>query len=279
MIAFLRVEVVRALGLVVLFFSGIVHAQSSSVKEQARHLAEDQDFLVRTQAAFALGASRAESALAVKALCGGLADKQATVRAAAAAALGKLRRGGADCLRDRLAQEKSPPVRTVIERSLAKVEAESDAASGSGTPEVTAATRGYVAIDMTVVNGSRPRQEVHRLIRGAMIEALKEQGGFAVAPEGETKAQYNKRFGGKSSVRGFLLAPTVKEPSYTDGSLVIRVEMAIFTYPDKSLKGMLPVKLTQQGVGAKDRAAEDELLRMAAARAIEKFVSNLERIQ
>lgn len=50
------------------------------------------DFRVQTQAALALGASKNQGAVAP--LCGALSDPNTTVRAAAAAALGKLALGG-----------------------------------------------------------------------------------------------------------------------------------------------------------------------------------------
>src|SRR5882757_8374398 len=78
-------------------------AGSADVDHLLQNLANGSDFRIRTQAALALGASKSQ--LAVEPLCGGLGDANATVRAASAAALGRLRLGGSECLQRRLATE------------------------------------------------------------------------------------------------------------------------------------------------------------------------------
>ncbi len=52
------------------------------------------------------------------------------------------------------------------------------------------------------------------------------------------------------------------------------MKVAVFTYPGKDLRGEVPAGLTQTGVSPGDKAAEDNLLQMAAARAVELFAQN-----
>src|SRR5687768_17464665 len=80
--------------------------------ELAAKLKTDKDFRVRTQAALALGVSQSERAVAP--LCSGLEDENHTVRAASAAALGKLRRGGSECINRRIASEQHPKVKEML---------------------------------------------------------------------------------------------------------------------------------------------------------------------
>ena len=88
-----------------------------------------------------------------------------------------------------------------------------------------------------------------------------------------------KVLGRHPKVRGFLLSAQVQKPKYAKKSLTVRVEVAIFTYPEKNLKGTLPMSLTMQGVDGPDEAAESELIQSAAQRIVEKFAQNAERIQ
>ena len=94
-----------------------------------------------------------------------------------------------------------------------------------------------------------------------------------------TPDQAEKTLAGNSSVTGFLLSTQVKKPKYSGGGLKVRLEIAIFTYPGRALKGSYEVGLTQPGVTSTDIASENELLQMAAERAVEKFLEAAARIQ
>ena len=95
----------------------------------------------------------------------------------------------------------------------------------------------------------------------------------------ESPADANTRLAKWKSVKAFYLSPKVLEPKYSGGSLQIKIDVAIFSYPGKALKGNIPVKLTQDGVSGRDTSSEDDLIKMASQRAIEKFSQNMERIQ
>lgn len=240
-----------------------------------RELSSNQDFRVRTQAALALGASG--DASAVQPLCRALEDTKSAVRAAAAAALGKLGKGGRECLTQRASREGADSVKGAITRALQAI---SDSTSGqaSSMGVVDASTRFYISIGKTADNTQRKKSTVHDVVRAALAKALAQQKGYVVGPDGETKAQYQKRVAGKKAIKGFLLSPKVQNPEYTGDSVSVRFEIAILTFPDKALKGMIPVKLTQQGSVKKNEGAEDELIAMAVERAVEKLLKNIERI-
>src|SRR5436190_1999448 len=86
----------------------------------AQELRSNEDYRVRTQAALALGASGDDAA--IKPLCDGLKDTNASVRTAAAAALGKLgKSGGTSCLKDASKKEREASVKSQIDKSIAQL--------------------------------------------------------------------------------------------------------------------------------------------------------------
>ncbi|HMJ13839.1 MAG TPA: HEAT repeat domain-containing protein [Polyangiaceae bacterium] len=250
-------------------------AAQDRVARLADQLANSDDFRVRTQAALALGASKNKRALSP--LCSGLSDGNTTVRAAAAAGLGRLALlGGAACLKRRMGVENASSVKATIKKALGQIEA---GETVEEAPAVTASTRYYVAIGKTADKTGRNGAQVDEMVRGAMRRAAESLDGYAVAPNSESPPQARQLFSKYKKIKGFYLAPKVMPPKYSDGNLVIQVEVAIFSYPDKTLRGSLPIKLTQQDVAGRDTSAEDELIRMAAERAMEKFSKNVERIE
>jgi hypothetical protein len=106
-------------------------------------------------------------------------------------------------------------------------------------------------------------------------DKLGELGGYQIAPENESadqaRASINKR-----KLKGFYLTVRVEKFDYSDGNLRVRVKVAVFTYPGKDLRGEVPSGLTQTGVSPGDKGAEDNLLKMAAARAVELFAQNFQ---
>jgi hypothetical protein len=245
-------------------------AHADAVDRAAERLKNGADFRVRTQAALALGASKSKRA--VEPLCGGLEDSNTTVRAASAAALGKLKRGGEECLEDALKSEKTSTVKTSIKKALAVLK-------GGAEPAITKSTKAYIAIAKASDKTGRDGDEVAKLVRASMIKAAGSEDGFVIAPASETTGQATKVLAKWKGLKAFYLAPKVLEPTYSGGSLQIKIDVAIFTYPGKALKGNIPVKLTQEGVSGKDTSSEDDLIKMAAERAIQKFAKNVERLQ
>ncbi len=226
-----------------------------------RSLQRSDDFRVRTQAALALGGSKSKDAL--QPLCTALGDENSTVRAAAAAGIGRLHLGGEACLERQRKQEKSSVVQSAIKKAIAQLRAEPE-------PEFTRQTRYYVAIGKISDNTGREGSEVADLVRKAMRDAAESSGAIVLAPATETSAQATKRLAANKGVKGLYLMPRVGPPQYTDKGVKLKVEVAYLTYPGKALLGMMGIPLSATGVRGKDRDIEDQLITAASERAIEK---------
>ena len=246
---------------------------ANRVSQLAEKLESHDDFRVRTQAALALGETRSKSA--VRPLCKGLDDRSASVRAASAAALQRLSKGGKDCLASRLKKERNAAVKRAIKRAMDS----SEAGGGGSSPTITAKTKYYLAIGKVTNKSGRANKDVEAAVRKSMERAARGLPAYALAPQGEKPGKARQVLAKHKNVQGFYLAPKIKKPKYKDGKLIVKIEVAIFTYPDKALKGTIPVKLTQQGVSSEDPTSEMELIKMAAERAIEKLVDSADRIQ
>lgn len=227
------------------------------------------DFRVRTQAALALGASRQKNAVAP--LCRSLGDGNTTVRAAAAAALGKLKLGGSQCLQDRIAREQNAMAKAAMQKSLAILLTPPE-------PVITPDTKFYLAIAKTTDKTGRTGDGVDRMVRGAM-EGAAPPLGIVLAPATETQDQGKKRLSAHPKLKAFYFSPRVAPIEYVGGNLKVKLEIAFFTYPEKAMIGTFTVPLTQEGVDGPDPASEDDLLKMAAARALEKFAPIAARLQ
>jgi hypothetical protein len=256
-----------AFGMALALASAVANA-TDQVEALAQRLSTHPDFRVRTQAALALGAS--QDARAVPALCSGLGDSNTTVRAAAAAAMGKLQKGGKECLQSRLAAETNPAVQAVIKTALQRLE-------GGATPTIASGTRYYVAINVTTNNTSRSQGALDHVVREALIRAMRSQGAFAWAPAGETAAAARAVLAKHKGIRPFFIWPKVTT-TYADGSLTIDFALSMFTYPGKALIGTTTKKLTMPGVGPGSTTDEDELIGMAAERLIPTVASTADRI-
>ena len=252
------------LSLSVLLATPSLFAKSSATGKLIRSLQTSDDFRVRTQAALSLGGSKSSDA--VEPLCNALDDDNTTVRAAAAAAIGRLHLGGDDCLESHRKAEKNPTVKTAIKKAI-------DALRSEPEPDFTPETRFYVAIGKTTDNTGRSGDEVTSLVRKSMRQAAEASSTILVAPASETSAQAKKRLAAHKRVKGLFLLPRVGAPQYADKNLRIRIEIAYFTYPEKSLLGMLGIPLSAQGVRGKSHDIEDQLIEAAAERAIEKVPS------
>lgn len=251
-----------------LLASSAVAAQTSDVDRLIYNLANSEDFRVRTQAALALGASKSQRA--VTPLCSALADANTTVRAASAAALGRLAlRAGQACLEQRLASEASDVVKTTIQKALDGIK---NGAAGA-EPAFVTDTKFYIAIGKTTDKTGRGTPEVDAIVRAALSSKVGQTTGFLAAPAAETPADAKRRLGKHPSVKGFFLSPGVSPPDYANGNLKIKIEIAMLSYPDKNLIGSFSVNLTEPGVAPGSTENENELIRMAAERAVDKFAT------
>jgi hypothetical protein len=230
-------------------------AQASDLDRLIYNLANSEDFRVRTQAALALGASKSERATSP--LCAGLGDSNTTVRAASAAALGRLAlSGGRECLERRLGSETSDVVKVTIQKAF-------DIFPGD--------TKFYISIGKSTDKTGRGTAEVDGIVRSAMKSKAGQTAGLLAAPASESQADAKRRLAAHAGVKGFFLSPGVLPPDYGGGNLKVKIEVAMLSYPDKNLIGSYSVNLTEPGVSPGSTENENELLRMAAERAVDKF--------
>lgn len=237
-------------------------AWAEDVPSLAKKLLGDTDLRVRTQAALALGASGSDKA--VEPLCKGLDDSEKTVRAAAAAALGKLQKGGKACLEKRLAKEKADNVRKMIAKAVGILD---EAASG---PVLGKSTKYYVAFGIVRDATGRNGSEVATLLRSAMLKRASSIGGFAFAPGGETKEQAQKRLRKHEHVYGYLFDSTVKKQQ-GGGKLAITLDMSFSSYPEKEPLGSLTRTEGLPSGDEQDKAKEDALIEKVGRVAIDEF--------
>lgn len=232
-------------------------------------LKSNDDYRVRTQAALALGASGDNAA--VKPLCDALGDSNASVKVAAAAALGKLGKpAGLPCLESASKRESAPSVKSQIDKSVTALRSGGSGAGGAAAPPLPdAKTKVYVAIQVTNKT-SRGAGDVDALIRAAIQEKLLAKPGYAVAPKSETPAQGGPIVKSKK-LKGFFLIATVEAPVYAGGNLSQTVRISMWSYPDKALQGEFAPKLTQSGTPKTDIESEDALMKMCVENAIESF--------
>lgn len=244
----------------VLSICSLAAAQLGDLERLVANL-RHEDFRVRTQAALALGASKNQAA--TPPLCSALADANVSVRAAAAAALGRLALGGDDCLEKRLTTEVNVSVKAAIEKALELLD--------GGEPIFTPEVRFYLALGKLSDKSGRTGPALERLVRKGMTSAGGTLGSFAFAPGRETPQRAKERVSKHRGVKAFYLAPRLPPFEYVDGNLTVRLEIAMFSYPDKAMIGNYSVRLTQPDVTRPDPESENDLVNMAAERAIEKF--------
>lgn len=239
------------------------------VAELAAKLKTDKDFRVRTQAALALGVSQSDRA--VQPLCAGLEDENHTVRAAAAAALGKLRRGGTDCIRQKLGTEQHPKVKEMLAKVLRRLEL-------PAPPPIGPDTRYYVAIGPTTNKTPAADSEIEALVREALNKELAKDKTMAVAPSDETPEQAQKVLVKHKGVKSVFIWPKL-EASDQGGALSFKLSFTLFSYPDKAFKGSLAQGASLPGAKCSDPNALEELMEAAAPLIVAKFISNVGRLQ
>ena len=258
----------RALSVLVflgaLLSSTVASAQTTDMERLIYNLANSEDFRVRTQAALALGASKTERA--VPPLCGALVDLNTTVRAAAAAALGRLAlHAGQECLEKRLGIESSDVVKQTIQKALDVIK------NGGGAEPVFATdTKFYISIGKTTDKTGRGTPEVEGIVHTTMTAKVGHTPGCVAAPDGETQAQAKKRLAAHPKVKGFYLSPVITA-EYAGDSLKVKIDLAMATYPDRNVFGNFSFFLKEGGVSPGSTEDENDLIRTVAERAVEKF--------
>lgn len=247
-----------------LLLSSVALAQGNDLDRLIYNLANSEDFRVRTQAALALGASKSDRA--VGPLCSALADYNTTVRAASAAALGRLAQpAGQECLEKRLGIETSDVVKATIEKALDVLKN-----GGGAEPAFVSDTKFYISIGKTSDKTGRGTAEVDGIVRAAMTDKLAQTRGFLAAPSGESKDAARRRLSAHAGVKGFFLSPVITT-EYADDSLKVKIDVAMASYPDNAVFGNFSLFLKEAGVAPGSTSEENDLIRAAAERAVDKF--------
>ncbi len=227
------------------------------------------DFRVRASAALALGSGNDDAA--VPPLCQALADPNDAVRSAVAAALGRLARAASvDCLKARLATDSSPGVKTQIQKALDAI-----SSGASSVPKAVPNAKFYVALSAVANATGRAQVDIDRIVLTAVRGKLDSLAKYQLAPANES-ADAARAVVARRNLKAYFLSLAVDKFDYSDGNLRVRVKVAVSSYPGNDLKGEVPAGITQTGVSPGDKASEDNLMGMAAARAIELFAQNFQ---
>lgn len=235
---------------------------------------QSDDFRVRASAALALGSSNDDAA--VQPLCEALTDPSDAVRTSVAAALGRLARASStDCLKARLATEASGAVKTQMQKALVSISAGGGSSGDINSPKLVPNARFYVALSPVANASGRAQADVDRVVLAAVRSKLDSLAKYQLAPANES-SDAARAVIARRSLKGYYLSFSVDKFDYSDGSLRVRVKAAVSGYPGKDLKGEVPAGITQTGVSPGDKASEDNLMGMAAGRAIELFAQNFQ---
>lgn len=251
--------IVVALGM----FPSVAAAQPTDINRLVDNLKNGADFRIRTQAALALGASK--NASAIEPLCASLSDSNTTVRAASAAALGKLALGGQECLNARLGSETSETVKAAIKVALGQVQ-------GGAEPAIGPATKYYLQLGTVTDKSGRTDGSVNRLFREGFVKAAGTTGTVVFAPLAETPDQAKKRLAGKKA-KAYYIAVSVPAFEYVGAKLTVRADIAVFSYPAKVMIGTIKKNASYDGLSGKDQASEDELLAYTGEAVFKQFSS------
>jgi HEAT repeats len=241
-------------------------ASAQDIAPLAERLRSGDDFRVRTQAALALGASG--KAEAVDPLCHGLDDENTTVRAAAAAAIGRLALGGQECLNKRLERESSEEVKSVIQRALTRLQPKAT---------ITQDTLYYVSIGEVTNKTQRETAVLTRRVREILAQQIGQLQGFALAPDGETEEQAKAVLKKFPKAKGIFLWPKVQAQAQ-GRDLRLDFELSLFSYPNKDFRGSMARNLTMPDTSPGDAGTEDELISAAAENLVPELVKTAPRI-
>jgi hypothetical protein len=236
--------------------------RAESVAVLARQLLGDDDFKVRTQAALALGATGSRDAVAP--LCKGLDDASDAVRAAAALGLGKLQKGGRECLKGRDKREQKSNVKKMIAKALRLLD---EAESG---PTIDKSTKYYLAFGKTNDKSGRKDGEAPQRVRDGLARSVASRAGYVVAPSGEAPGDAGKRLRKHPHVIGFFVVPTLIFERKPD-SLTARLVLELSSYPDKEPMGRIMRAAGMKGTGDTGSEQENQLIVRLCKEAMDEF--------
>lgn len=239
----------------------------------AEQLRKNTDFRVRTDAALKLGTT--DDPTAVKPLCQCLDDQSEveSVRIACAAALGKLKKPGADVCLKKNENDSSKKVKEQVSTSL----------KGMGGPALStspadwkcpagagdAKPKHYVGVAVKNKT-SRPDTEIRVLVEKEMYCKFMKFGRFKFANGAEAESAKMTAVVAKEKLEGHFLDVLVEPFKYEGGSLKVSVKFTMMSHT-RDLKGELGKSLTLPGVTSPSKSDEDDLLKMATEKLVDDF--------
>lgn len=235
----------------------------------AEQLRKNTDYRVRSAAALSLGTSDDPSA--VKPLCACLADanEAESVRISCAAALGKLKKPGADvCLKDH-ANDKNAKVKDQVSASLktlgggSVVQLQCPAAPAKGTPKY------YVGVEIGNKT-NRPDAEIKPLVEKSVRCKLLTMARFKVAPAGSFSVKEMTDVVTKEKLDGWHLLVTVDPIKYEAGQVKVNMNLVISTH-GREFKGGATSFAAIPGVTSPSKVDEDDLIKMLAEKMATDF--------
>lgn len=229
---------------------------------------KSDDFRVRAQAALALGATNDDAA--VQPLCGALSDSSDVVRQAGAAALKRLGKSSAvGCMRARLAVEPNADVKLQLTRAIESLDS-GGGGGGGGAPRQVANAKFYVSV---AVSNNTTGRDGNKIL-GHITSKLDSLGGYQLAPRSESP-DAARGVMQRRNLKGYYLSVSA-ELSDTDRGLKALVRIAVFSYPNRDLRGEVAPYAIAPGVKKGDIGTEDSLLQAVAERAAEQFSQNFQ---
>ena len=244
-------------------------------------LAGATDPRVRAATVLQFGATNDDAA--VDTLCKELSDNAEIVRISAATALRRLARPAAlPCLKARLTAEGADGPKLQITRAIQSLESApaptvpSPAAVGGGSydPPQHAGAKYYVAISPVTSTNDRPQPEVEAVVLRAIRQKLESAPDVQIAPSKESPEAAKKALSSRKA-KGFYLSVSVEKFEYTGGNLRVKVNIAIFSYPSRTLIAPSGKAATMSGVAPGNHGAEDQLLEAVSAAAAKQFTDSV----
>lgn len=192
------------------------------------------------------------------------------------AALARLARASsASCLKARLGNESSASVKAQIQKALDSISANSGSSTGPFVPKPVPNAKFYVALSPVANATGRAQSDVDRIVLAAVRSKLDSLAKYQLAPANES-ADAARAVVSRRNLKAYYLSLAVDKFDYSGGNLRVKVRVAVSSYPGNDLRGEVPAGITQTGVSPGDKDSEDNLMGMAAGRAIELFAQNFQ---
>lgn len=246
------------------------------VAELLPKLQAASDPRVRGATVLQFGATNDDAA--VEPLCRELSHEAEIVRFSAASAIRRLGRPASlDCLKKRLAIESADGPKLAMTRAIAAIEAAPPASAGPSagayTPPEHAGAKFYVVLSPVTTTAERPQAEVEAVVLRAIRQNLEGVAEVQMAPPKESDESAKRSIASRKA-KGFYLSISVDKFDYSGGNLRVKVNIAIFSYPNKSLIAPSSKSASMAGVSPGSRSAEDQLLEAVAVGAVKQFTAN-----